>query len=103
MRGFTLLVRVFKATVTVVDVDSGAEEKMAVSSQGSATGLNLKENQRIYFGGLPSIANYRYAAPTATMERRKQLRQLLDEDGRSFRTFRLVLSVRFLVFAPLIQ
>lgn len=46
--------------MTVVDVDSGAEEKITVSSQGSATGLNLKENQRIYFGGLPSIANYRY-------------------------------------------
>lgn len=51
---------VSKATVTVVDVDSGAEEKITVSSPGAATGLNLKENQRIYFGGLPSIANYRY-------------------------------------------
>lgn len=54
------LVLVFEATVTVVDVDSGAEEKMTVISQGSATGLNLKESQRIYFGGLPTIANYRY-------------------------------------------
>lgn len=53
------VVRVFKATVTVVDVDSGAEEKITVSSQGSATGLNLKESQRIYFGGLPSAANHR--------------------------------------------
>lgn len=61
MRGFTLLkLSVFKATVTVVDIDSGAEEKIMVSSQGSAAGLNLKENQRIYFGGLPSIRNYRY-------------------------------------------
>lgn len=60
MRGFTLLnLSVFKATVTVVDIDSGAEEKITVSSQGSAAGLNLKENQRIYFGGLPSIGNYR--------------------------------------------
>lgn len=60
MRGFTLLnLSVFKATVTVVDIDSGAEEKVTVSSQGSAAGLNLKENQRIYFGGLPSIGNYR--------------------------------------------
>lgn len=54
------VVFVFKATVTVVDIDSGAEEKILVSSLGSATGLNLKENQRIYFGGLPSIGNYRY-------------------------------------------
>lgn len=51
----------FTATVTVVDIDSGAEEKIMVSSQGSAAGLNLKENQRIYFGGLPSIGNYRYS------------------------------------------
>lgn len=49
-----------KATVTVVDIDSSAEEKMVATSQGSATGLNLKENQKIYFGGLPTIGNYRY-------------------------------------------
>lgn len=51
---------VCKATVTVVDIDSGTEEKMVATSQGSATGLNLKENQKIYFGGLPTIGNYRY-------------------------------------------
>ena len=51
---------VYKATVTVVDIDSSAEEKIVVTSQGSATGLNLKENQKIYFGGLPTIGNYRY-------------------------------------------
>lgn len=50
---------VSKATVTVVDIDSGAEEKIVTTSQGSATGLNLKENQKIYFGGLPTIGNYR--------------------------------------------
>lgn len=44
----------------VVDIDDGAEEKIVVISQGSATGLNLKENQKIYFGGLPTIGNYRY-------------------------------------------
>ncbi|TNM94818.1 hypothetical protein fugu_017577 [Takifugu bimaculatus] len=55
-----------QAMVTVVDVDSGAEEKMTVISQGSATGLNLKESQRIYFGGLPTIANYR---PEVTLKR----------------------------------
>lgn len=57
---FTNCSFVFKATITVVDIDSGAEEKIMVSSQGAASGLNLKENQRIYFGGLPSIGNYRY-------------------------------------------
>ncbi|KAM8831426.1 laminin subunit alpha-2 isoform 5-T5 [Spinachia spinachia] len=51
-----------QATVTVVDIDSGAEEKIVSSSQGSATGLNLKENQKMYFGGLPTIGNYSMAA-----------------------------------------
>uniref|UniRef100_A0A665URX2 Basement membrane-specific heparan sulfate proteoglycan core protein n=1 Tax=Echeneis naucrates TaxID=173247 RepID=A0A665URX2_ECHNA len=49
-----------QATVTVVDIDSNAEEKIVATSQGSATGLNLKQNQKIYFGGLPTIGNYRY-------------------------------------------
>ncbi|XP_076612601.1 laminin subunit alpha-2 [Chaetodon auriga] len=55
-----------QATVSVVDIDSGAEEKVVATSQGSATGLNLRENQKIYFGGLPSIGNYR---PEITLKR----------------------------------
>ncbi|XP_032440521.1 laminin subunit alpha-2 isoform X2 [Xiphophorus hellerii] len=51
-----------QATVIVVDIDDGAEEKIVAISQGSATGLNLKENQKIYFGGLPTIGNYSMAA-----------------------------------------
>lgn len=50
----------YEATVTVVDIDSSIEEKIVAMSQGSATGLNLKESQKIYFGGLPTIGNYRY-------------------------------------------
>lgn len=57
---FFVYVCVFEATVTVVDIDSSAEERVVAMSQGSATGLNLKENQKIYFGGLPTIGNYRY-------------------------------------------
>lgn len=56
-----MFVRVFEATVTVVDIESSAEERLVATSQGSATGLNLKENQKIYFGGLPTIGNYRYS------------------------------------------
>lgn len=59
-----MYVSVYKATVAVVDIDSGAEEKIIAISQGSATGLNLKENQKIYFGGLPTIGNYRYIQNT---------------------------------------
>uniref|UniRef100_A0A8D0CUX2 Laminin subunit alpha-2 n=1 Tax=Sander lucioperca TaxID=283035 RepID=A0A8D0CUX2_SANLU len=51
-----------QATVNVVDIDSGAEEKIVATSQGSAAGLNLKENQKIYFGGLPTIGNYSMTA-----------------------------------------
>ncbi|XP_074541079.1 laminin subunit alpha-2 [Halichoeres trimaculatus] len=55
-----------QATVTVVDIDSSAEEKIVTTSQGSATGLNLRESQKIYFGGLPTIGNYR---PEVTLKR----------------------------------
>uniref|UniRef100_A0A3Q3VVE3 Basement membrane-specific heparan sulfate proteoglycan core protein n=1 Tax=Mola mola TaxID=94237 RepID=A0A3Q3VVE3_MOLML len=55
-----------QATVTVVDIDSGTEEKITATSQGSATGLNLRKSQRIYFGGLPTIGNYR---PEITLKR----------------------------------
>ncbi|KAF6732239.1 Laminin subunit alpha-2, partial [Oryzias melastigma] len=49
-----------QAVVTIVDIDSGiAEDKIVATSQGSATGLNLRESQKIYFGGLPTIGNYR--------------------------------------------
>ncbi|XP_068198951.1 laminin subunit alpha-2 isoform X1 [Antennarius striatus] len=59
-----------QATVTVVDIDGGAEEKMVATSQGSATGLNLRENQKIYFGGLPTIGNYSMTArPEITLKR----------------------------------
>ncbi|KAF7660100.1 hypothetical protein LDENG_00288180 [Lucifuga dentata] len=47
-----------QGTVNIVDIESSAEEKIQATSQGSATGLNLKENQKIYFGGLPTIGNY---------------------------------------------
>ncbi|XP_061560846.1 laminin subunit alpha-2 isoform X4 [Phycodurus eques] len=47
-----------QATVTIVDIETSAEEKIAAASLGTATGLNLKEKQSIYFGGLPTIGNY---------------------------------------------
>ncbi|KAG7265690.1 hypothetical protein CRUP_031014, partial [Coryphaenoides rupestris] len=47
-----------QATVSIVDVDGGGEEKMSATSPGSATGLNLREKQKIYFGGLPTLGNY---------------------------------------------
>ncbi|XP_041661167.1 laminin subunit alpha-2 isoform X9 [Cheilinus undulatus] len=59
-----------QATVTVVDIDSSVEERIVTTSQGSATGLNLRENQKIYFGGLPTIGNYSMKArPEVTLKR----------------------------------
>ncbi|KAI3364158.1 hypothetical protein L3Q82_010974 [Scortum barcoo] len=59
-----------QATVTVVDIDSSAEDKIVTTSQGSATGLNLKEAQKIYFGGLPTIGNYSMTArPEVNLKR----------------------------------
>ncbi|XP_019117193.2 laminin subunit alpha-2 isoform X8 [Larimichthys crocea] len=59
-----------QATMTVVDIDSGAEENIVATSQGSATGLNLKEKQKIYFGGLPTIGNYSMTSrPEITLKR----------------------------------
>uniref|UniRef100_A0AAR2JGC3 Basement membrane-specific heparan sulfate proteoglycan core protein n=1 Tax=Pygocentrus nattereri TaxID=42514 RepID=A0AAR2JGC3_PYGNA len=55
-----------EGTVTILDMDSNAEEKLYTESQGGATGLNLKEDERIYFGGLPTIGNYR---PEVTLRR----------------------------------
>ncbi|CAL8316372.1 unnamed protein product, partial [Boreogadus saida] len=53
-----------KATVSIVDIDSSKEEEMDASSPGAATGLNLKEKQKIYFGGLPTQGNYRSEVTT---------------------------------------
>lgn len=43
----------------ILDMDTNEEEKLFINSKGGATGLNLKEDERLYFGGLPTIGNYR--------------------------------------------
>ncbi|XP_015224716.1 PREDICTED: laminin subunit alpha-2 isoform X7 [Cyprinodon variegatus] len=59
-----------QAVVIVVDISQGTEEKIVAISKGSATGLNLKENQKIYFGGLPTIGNYSMAARSEVILKR---------------------------------
>lgn len=49
-----------EGAVSILDMDSNVEEKLRLESKGGATGLNLKEDERIYFGGLPISGNYRY-------------------------------------------
>ncbi|KAJ8355964.1 hypothetical protein SKAU_G00187580 [Synaphobranchus kaupii] len=58
------------ATVTIVDIETNEEEKMEATSQGASTGLNLKEDERIYFGGLPTLRNVSIEArPEVTLKK----------------------------------
>ncbi|KAL4649093.1 laminin subunit alpha-2 [Arapaima gigas] len=58
-KSFTMARVKKEATVTIVDIDTNEEEKMSATSQGPSSGLNLKEDERIYFGGLPTFGNFR--------------------------------------------
>ncbi|KAJ8270754.1 hypothetical protein GJAV_G00118850 [Gymnothorax javanicus] len=65
-KSFTMARNKKQASVTIVDIDSNDEEKMEATSQGASTGLNLKEDERIYFGGLPTLRNVR---PEVTLKK----------------------------------
>ncbi|KAM6964872.1 laminin subunit alpha-2 [Aplochiton taeniatus] len=58
-KSFTMSRSKKQAKVTIVDMEGTQEEVVMTSSQGSASGLNLLENQKIYFGGLPTQGTYR--------------------------------------------
>ncbi|NXA35500.1 LAMA2 protein, partial [Eudromia elegans] len=47
------------ANISIVDIDTNEEETVATTSTGSHFGLNLKGNEKIYFGGLPTLRNLR--------------------------------------------
>ncbi|RXM36346.1 Laminin subunit alpha-2 [Acipenser ruthenus] len=47
------------ANVAIVDIETNKEEKIETVSGGTSSGLNLKDNERIYFGGLPTLRNFR--------------------------------------------
>lgn len=47
------------ANVSIVDIDSNQEENIATSSSGNNFGLDLKADDKIYFGGLPTLRNLR--------------------------------------------
>ncbi|KAM4771006.1 laminin subunit alpha-2 [Rhinophrynus dorsalis] len=54
------LSRIQKQTnVTIVDMDTNEEDKITTTSTGSNFGLNLKSDEKIYFGGLPTLRNLR--------------------------------------------
>ncbi|XP_069052056.1 laminin subunit alpha-2 isoform X1 [Lepisosteus oculatus] len=58
-KSFTMARMQKQANVTIVDIDSGEAEKIVAVSGGASSGLNLKDDERIYFGGLPSLRNFR--------------------------------------------
>ncbi|XP_075719830.1 laminin subunit alpha-2 [Rhinoderma darwinii] len=58
-KSFTLSRIQKQANVSIVDMDTNEEEKIATTSTGSNFGLNLKANEKIYFGGLPGLSNLR--------------------------------------------
>uniref|UniRef100_A0AAY5EFW1 Laminin, alpha 2 n=1 Tax=Electrophorus electricus TaxID=8005 RepID=A0AAY5EFW1_ELEEL len=54
-----------QGTVTILGMGTDMEEKLSVESPGGASGLNLKEDDRIFFAGLPPLL-YR---PEVTVKR----------------------------------
>ncbi len=45
--------------MAVVNIDTNEEEQLRMVSPGGATGLNLREDERMYFGGVPKTGKYR--------------------------------------------
>ncbi|XP_074846691.1 laminin subunit alpha-2 isoform X2 [Carettochelys insculpta] len=58
-KSFTLSRIQKQANISVVDIDTNQEEIIATTSTGSHFGLNLKADEKIYFGGLPTLRNLR--------------------------------------------
>ncbi|KAG1925040.1 Laminin-like protein epi-1, partial [Pimephales promelas] len=48
-----------EATIAIVNIDTNEDEQLQMTSPGGATGLNLREDERMYFGGLPKGGRYR--------------------------------------------
>ncbi|XP_028622252.1 laminin subunit alpha-2 [Grammomys surdaster] len=56
-KSFTLSRIQKQANISIVDIDSNQEENVATSSSGNNFGLDLKADDKIYFGGLPTLRN----------------------------------------------
>nr|XP_060609321.1 laminin subunit alpha-2 isoform X4 [Anolis sagrei ordinatus] len=54
-KSFTLSRILKQANISIVDIDSNQEEIISTVSTGKHFGLNLKADEPIYFGGLPSL------------------------------------------------
>ncbi|XP_029416828.1 laminin subunit alpha-2 isoform X2 [Nannospalax galili] len=58
-KSFTLSRIQKQANISIVDIDTNQEENIATSSSGNNFGLDLKADEKIYFGGLPTLRNLR--------------------------------------------
>ncbi|KAG8582668.1 hypothetical protein GDO81_008157 [Engystomops pustulosus] len=58
-KSFTLSRIQKQANFSIVDLDTNEEEKITTMSTGSNFGLNLKADEKIYFGGLPGLISLR--------------------------------------------
>ncbi|XP_036901675.1 laminin subunit alpha-2 isoform X3 [Sturnira hondurensis] len=58
-KSFTLSRIQKQANVSIIDIDTNQEENIATSSPGNNFGLDLKADDKIYFGGLPTLRNLR--------------------------------------------
>ncbi|XP_005389243.1 PREDICTED: laminin subunit alpha-2 isoform X4 [Chinchilla lanigera] len=58
-KSFTLSRIQKQANISIVDTDTNQEENIATSSSGNNFGLDLKADDKIYFGGLPTLRNLR--------------------------------------------
>ncbi|XP_068087628.1 laminin subunit alpha-2 isoform X4 [Hyperolius riggenbachi] len=54
-KSFTLSRIQKQANISIVDMDTNEEDKVTTISTGSNFGLNLKADEKIYFGGLPVL------------------------------------------------
>uniref|UniRef100_A0A480VXV2 Laminin subunit alpha-2 isoform b n=1 Tax=Sus scrofa TaxID=9823 RepID=A0A480VXV2_PIG len=58
-KSFTLSRIQKQANISIVDIDTNQEETIATTSPGNNFGLDLKADDKIYFGGLPTLRNLR--------------------------------------------
>ncbi|XP_053520767.1 laminin subunit alpha-2 isoform X4 [Artibeus jamaicensis] len=56
-KSFTLSRIQKQANISIIDIDTNQEENIATSSPGNNFGLDLKADDKIYFGGLPTLRN----------------------------------------------
>lgn len=56
-KSFTLSRIQKQANISIVDIDTNQEENLSTFSTGNNFGLDLKADDKIYFGGLPTLRN----------------------------------------------